>query len=139
MKKKTAEKQNKKRAEKRKKLKIETQNRRMTKAKQQHVVDTANRTREIRRMELLGLELIFKILNGRNVKDTDKFSPEIIGKMCKDFLTAYKEMSEKDKKEYFPLTGLAERKIESLKRYRAINRKLLQEKKEMEEKDKEKK
>lgn len=131
MKKKTAEKQNKKRAEKRKKLKIETQSRRMTKAKQQEAVDRANKVKEIRHYELLGLAIMFKILNGRNIDDKkDKFSPEIIGKMCKDFLNKYKVMSEKEKKEFKPLVALAERKVDSLKRYKEINKKLLQEKME---------
>jgi hypothetical protein len=43
MKKKTAEKQNKKRADKRKKLRMETQARRMTKVNQQEAVNRANK------------------------------------------------------------------------------------------------
>jgi len=134
MKKKTAEKQNKKRAEKRKKLRIETQARRMTKAKQQEAVDRANKVREIRKYELLGLSVIFKLLNGRDINDKDKFSPERIGKMCKDFLEKYKKMSKEEQKEFHPLVALAERKVDSLKRYREINKKLLQEQKEKEDK-----
>jgi len=132
MKKKTAEKQNKKRAEKRKSLRLKKESSKMTKAKQQEAVDRANKVREIRKYELLGLGVMFKILNGRDIKKTDKFSPEIIGKMCQDFLDKYKKMNKDEQKEFHPLVALAERKVESFKRYQEINKKLLQELKEKE-------
>lgn len=124
-----------KREEKRKSLRLKNESNRMTKARQQEIVDQANRTVEIRKYELLGLGVIFKILNGRNIEDTDKFSPKLIGKMCQNFVDKYKKMSKEEKREFEPLVPLAQRKIDSYKRYEAMNKKILQEIKEKEKKD----
>jgi hypothetical protein len=137
--KKKIEKQKKKRAEKKKEINKQKESKRITKSKQREMLDGANKAREIRRMELMGLGVIFKVLHGRSVTDKDKFTPRDIALMCREFIKKHKEMKPAEKKEFFPLVALAKRKIDSYERYKQMNKKLEEENKAKDKKKKDNK
>jgi len=109
----------------------------LTKAKKAQIVELANRARETRRMELLGLAVMFKIVNGRNIEETDKFSPADISKLCVSFLEKHKKMKKAEQQEFSPLLPLATRKIAQAKEYADTQKILIQQAKDKEKLEKE--
>ena len=121
MKKTRLEKQKKKREQKKKEYniaKVEYKRSAKSGQEQKQVLDRANRVMQIRELEIMGLKVMFKILNGREITDKDKFTPEKIGEMCEDFIKKHSKMNKEDQEEFKPLIPLAMAKVESVKRYK---------------------
>jgi len=122
----------KKRAKRQEKKKEMNKTGKLTRAKKAQIVEMANRARETRRMELLGMAVMFKIVNGRNIEETDKFSPADISKLCVSFLEKHKKMKKSEQQEFSPLVPLAMRKIQQAKEYAETQKILIQQVKEQE-------
>ena len=112
------------RNEKRKAIILKNKEGKITNAKKTEIVNKANQVREQRRMELLGLAVMFKILNGRDIEKTDSFHPKDIKAMCEKFLKKYEKMDDAKKEEYKPLVPLAEKKIKQADLYLEQDKKI---------------
>jgi hypothetical protein len=105
------------RDKKRKEKLLKTKEGRITNAKKNRAVKKANKILEVRRLELLGIAMIFKIVKGREIIKLDKFKPEDIKYLCESFLRKYRRMGAGDRKTYKPLVPLAEKKIKQAQEY----------------------